>query len=84
MPTASLVHTKAGMILGTVNYMSPEQLRGKDVDERTDIWSLGIILFEMLALQRPFLGETANDVIAAILERPLPPLADSGESSKRI
>lgn len=74
--TASLVHTKAGMIIGTVNYMSPEQLRGKSVDERADVWSLGIVLFEMLTRRRPFTGESANDVIAAILERPLPSISE--------
>ncbi len=74
--TASLIQTKAGLILGTVNYMSPEQLRGKAVDERADIWSLGIILFEMLAGRRPFVGETVSDVIAAVIERPLPSFAD--------
>jgi serine/threonine protein kinase len=74
--TASLIQTKAGMILGTVNYMSPEQLRGKPIDERTDIWSLGIVLFEMLTQRRPFVGETVSDVIAAVLERDVPPLAE--------
>ncbi len=75
--TASLIQTKAGMILGTVNYMSPEQLRGKPIDERTDIWSLGIVLFELLTRRRPFVGETASDVIAAVLEHSLPQIADS-------
>lgn len=73
--TASLIQTKAGMIIGTVNYMSPEQLRGKPIDALTDIWSLGIVLFETLTLRRPFTGESVSDVIASILEHPLPPLA---------
>ena len=74
-PTASLIQTKAGMIIGTVNYMSPEQLRGQELDERTDIWSLGIVVFEMLASRQPFRGDSVSDVIAAVLERPLPKLA---------
>ena len=76
LPTASLIETKAGMILGTVNYMSPEQLRGKTIDERTDIWSLGVVLFEMLARRRPFTGESVSDVIAAVLERALPQISE--------
>ncbi|MDQ3798653.1 MAG: protein kinase, partial [Acidobacteriota bacterium] len=74
--TVSLLQTKPGLIVGTVSYMSPEQLRGKKVDGRADLWSLGIVLFEMIAARRPFTGESASDVIAAVLERPLPSLSD--------
>lgn len=73
--TASLIQTKAGMIIGTVNYMSPEQLRGKPIDVLTDIWSLGVVLFELLTLRRPFNGESVSDVIASVLEHSLPSLS---------
>lgn len=77
LSTASLIQTRAGMIIGTVNYMSPEQLRGQtDIDGRTDIWSLGIVLFEMITGQKPFQGKTVTDVIAVVIERPLPSLKE--------
>jgi serine/threonine-protein kinase len=67
-PTISAA-TVAGTILGTAVYMSPEQARGKPVDRRTDIWALGCVLFEMLAGQRAFHGETVTDTLAAVLDR---------------
>ncbi len=67
--TLAQVNTQAGMILGTAAYMSPEQARGKDTDTRTDIWSLGVCLYEMLAGRHPFQGETISDAIASILTK---------------
>jgi serine/threonine protein kinase/tetratricopeptide (TPR) repeat protein len=61
--------TQPGRIMGTPAYMSPEQARGKDTDHRTDIWSFGCIMYEMLTGHLPFEGETATDTIARILER---------------
>ena len=65
--TSVLVRTKTGVIMGTVSYMSPEQARGKETDARTDIFSLGIVLYEILTGHLPFAGETISDKIAAIL-----------------
>ena len=66
-PTSSRPMTETGIILGTAPYMSPEQARGHRVDRRTDIWSFGVVLFEMLTGRRLFGGATASDVLAAVL-----------------
>ena len=69
--------TQTGTTLGTVAYMSPEQLRGEDVDQRTDIWSLGVVLFEMVAGARPFKGERLEAVMGNILQSQPTSLAGS-------
>jgi eukaryotic-like serine/threonine-protein kinase len=66
-PTLSLAATQAGVILGTAAYMSHEQARGSAVDKRCDIWSFGVVLFEMLTGKQLFAGETVSDTLAAVL-----------------
>lgn len=74
--TQKFALTNPGMIMGTASYMSPEQVRGRtDIDVRTDIWSLGVVIFEMLAGRVPFEGETVSDIIAAILKTDAPTLS---------
>ncbi len=67
--------TAKGLIMGTVNYMSPEQTEGKKTDQRSDIFSFGIVLYEMLTKRNPFRGDTINHTIIAILEKEPPPLS---------
>jgi len=75
--TQMLIKTEPGRVMGTVNYMSPEQARGRDVDARSDIFSLGVVLYEMLAGPRPFAGDTKSDVLAAVLMVKPEPLVKS-------
>ena len=67
--TQKQLQTEAGVIMGTVGYMSPEQTRGLSVDKRTDIWSLGCVLYEMLSGESPFRGDTMADTLANIIHR---------------
>src|SRR5438874_4221958 len=71
-----LVETHLGSIMGTVRYMSPEQARGAQVDKRTDVWSLGVVLYEMVTGHAPFAGDTPGEVMASILEKEPPPLTN--------
>jgi eukaryotic-like serine/threonine-protein kinase len=70
-PTLTMSPTRAGMILGTAAYMSPEQARGKTVDRRADIWAFGVVLYEMLTGRQAFTGETVSDILAAVLTKNL-------------
>ncbi len=74
MPTVSSPLTIKGTILGTLQYMAPEQLEGKDVDARADIFSFGGLLYEMLTGRRPFEGKSQASLIGAILDHQPPPV----------
>ena len=78
--TREMVLTNPGVVMGTMSYMSPEQARALPVDARTDIWSLGVVLYEMLAGTAPFAGPSSGDVLVSILDRELKPLAHSGRN----
>jgi len=70
------IRTGSGVVMGTAGYMSPEQARGKEVDARSDIFSLGAVIYEMVAQRRPFEGETPSDTLAAILKTDPPPISE--------
>jgi eukaryotic-like serine/threonine-protein kinase len=81
----TLFQTIQGRVMGTAYYMSPEQARGLPIDARTDIWSLAVVVYEMIGGQLPFEGPTGNDVIAAILDRePISLLRHSPETPKEL
>jgi len=73
-PTKAMVNTAAGTVMGTATYMSPEQAKGTEVDSRTDLWSLGALLYEMITGHVPFSGETPTETISLILQKEPPPL----------
>jgi serine/threonine protein kinase/Tfp pilus assembly protein PilF len=73
-PTQNMINTAVGVVMGTAHYMSPEQARGYELDARTDIWSLGCVLYELVSGHKPFSGSTALDVMSGILQNEPDPL----------
>lgn len=73
-PTKALVNTDAGTVMGTASYMSPEQAKGTTLDARSDLWSVGAVLYEMVASHLPFAGETPTETISLILQKEPAPL----------
>src|SRR6202158_4943579 len=82
-PTLTLGATEVGVILGTAAYMSPEQARGKQVDKRTDIWSFGAVLYELLTGERLFTGEDAAETLAAVIHKQ-PGLGKAPREARRL
>lgn len=74
--TRVLLKTEPGSIMGTDAYMSPEQARGKKVDVRSDVWSLGVVVYEMLAGERPFTGDSRADIIASVIKSEPRPISN--------
>jgi serine/threonine protein kinase/Flp pilus assembly protein TadD len=74
-PTLKQFHTAEGTVVGTAPYMSPEQARGLVVDARTDIWSLGVVIYEAVTGRKPFSGDTTADVISSVIEKTPAPLS---------
>src|SRR5512135_1741182 len=70
-PTLSMAMTRAGMVLGTAAYMSPEQAKGKPADRRADIWAFGVVLYEILVGKQVFTGDTAAETLASVLKEPI-------------
>lgn len=77
LPASTEFRTAEGLAVGTLPYMSPQQLEGREVDARTDIFSLGVVLYEMATGRRPFLGDSSASVISSILRDPPPPFSAS-------
>ena len=75
-------HTVAGQILGTAAYMSPEQAEGKPIDHRSDIFSLGILLYEMASGRRPFEGDTQISTITSVLRDTPPPVTEISQNCR--
>src|SRR5215204_1678997 len=69
------LNTEPGVVAGTAQYMSPEQARGQEVDVRTDVWSLGVVIYEMVAGRAPFEGETPSDILVSLLDKEPAPLS---------
>src|SRR5260370_22280353 len=76
--------TQAGTVVGTFQYMSPEQIEGKELDGRSDIFSLGAVLYEMLTAQRAFQGKSQLSVASAILEKEPAPQHDPAPNQRRL
>ena len=82
--TETVTLTQENTILGTVHYMSPEQAQGKNVDARSDIFSFGVVLYEMLSARKAFRGENAISILAAILHTDPPPLTEAPSEVERV
>src|SRR5262249_58316919 len=78
------VDISSGLVMGTVKYMSPEQASGRQVDPRSDIFSFGVVLYEMIAGRPPFAGKNSDELISTILKKEPSPLTDVPEETQRL